>query len=75
MEEHIKEPWLIAQRIKMGQQIQFLMDAKGITQTQLADITGLKQPNIHRILMGKYSTGQDLLNLIARALAAELTIQ
>jgi transcriptional regulator with XRE-family HTH domain len=67
--------WLLAQRIKMGQQIQFLMDAKGITQQQLADITGLKQPNINRILLGKFSTGQDLLNLIAKALDAELTIQ
>ena len=70
-----KEQWLLDQRIKMGQQIQFLMDAKGITQDDLAAATGLKQPNINRILLGKYSTGQDLLSLIARALDAELTIQ
>jgi transcriptional regulator with XRE-family HTH domain len=43
-----------------------------MSQAQLAEATGLKQPNIARIEAGKYSTTLDLLTTIADALGVKV---
>lgn len=64
----------IEDRIRIGERIKQLREAAGLTQTQLAEKTGLKQENINRIEKGKYSTGQDILTKIASALGKRLDI-
>jgi len=41
---------------------------KGISTYKLAEFTGLKQQNVSRIELGRYSTGIDVLGKIADAL-------
>jgi len=60
------------ERIKIGNRIKELRQKRGISTYQLAELTGLKQPNIARIESGKYSTGVDILSKIAAALACDL---
>lgn len=62
------------ERTRIGKRIAELRTEKGITQTQLAELTGLKQGNIARIESGKYNTGQDILSSIAKALDCRLDI-
>ena len=45
---------------------------KGMTQTELALITGLTRTHILRIEQGKYSVGLDYLAAIAEALGCEI---
>lgn len=46
----------------------------GLTQTQLAELTGIRQPNIARLESGKYPPNLDSLERIAKALGKELVI-
>ena len=59
-------------REKIGQRIKEIRTEKGISTYRLAELTGLKQPNIVRIESGKYSTGIDILSNIAAALDCEI---
>ena len=60
------------ERIRIGNRIKELRQKRGISTYQLAELTGLKQPNIARIESGKYSTGVDILSKIAAALSCDL---
>ena len=59
-------------REKIGNRIREIRQKKGISTYQLAEMTGLKRPNVARIESGKYSTGLDLLARIADALECTL---
>lgn len=61
-------------RLLIGNKIKQLREEKGLSQSQLAEMTGLKQQNIARIESGQYSTGQDILVKIATALGKRLDI-
>lgn len=61
-------------RKKIGDKIKKFRIESGLTQEQLAEMTGLKKQNISRIEIGKYSTGQDILSAIAKALGKRLDI-
>jgi len=62
------------ERERIGKRIVELRAELGMTQTDLAELTGLKQQNIARIESGKYSTGQDILSTISHALGGRLDI-
>ena len=62
------------ERRRIGNRIAQLRKEKGITQEQLAEMTGLRQPNIARIELGKYSIGFDILQTIAEALGCDVDL-
>ena len=59
-------------RVRIGNRIKELRQKRGVSTYQLAEMTGLKQPNIARIESGRYSTGIDVLSKIASALGCDL---
>ena len=59
-------------RIQIGNRIKELRQKRGLSQADLAEMTGLIQQNIARIETGKYSTGLDILSKIAAALKCDL---
>ena len=63
-----------ASRKRMGEQIAALRAELGITQQELGDRAGIKQPHIARIEKGAYSVGLDTLDTIAAAMDAEVRI-
>lgn len=65
---------IIQERQRIGQRIRQLREEAGLSQSDLAEMTGLKRPNITRIEAGKYSTGQDILSKISLALGKKLDI-
>ena len=61
-------------RKRIGQRIADLRKAKGMTQQDLADLTGNQRNHISRIESGKYSVGFDTLQAIAEALGGTINI-
>ena len=59
-------------RERIGKRIREIRLKKGISTYKLAELTGLKQPNLVRIETGKYSTGLDILSKIAEALGCTI---
>ena len=53
------------ERQRIGQRIADIRKAKGMTQQDLADMTGNQRNHISRIESGKYSVGFDTLQTIA----------
>ena len=62
------------QRQRIGQRIATLRKEKGMTQQDLADVTGLLRNHISRIEQGRYSVGFDTLQAIAEALGGTIDI-
>ena len=62
------------QRQRIGQLIATLRKEKGMTQQDLADVTGLLRNHISRIEQGRYSVGFDTLQAIAEALGGTIDI-
>jgi transcriptional regulator with XRE-family HTH domain len=56
------------ERQRIGSRIKEMRESKGLTQLQLAELTGLRQQNIARVEAGKYSTGLDIITKIASAM-------
>lgn len=56
----------------IGVRLKDIRESAGLSQTDLAGLTGLKRENISRIELGKYSTGIDIINKIAAALNVRL---
>lgn len=63
---------LIEERQRIGAAIKKRREELGMTHQDLADATGLKQPNITRIEKGMYSTGLDILTKVFDALGMKL---
>lgn len=61
-------------RKKIGEQIMSIRQAKGITQLELANATGLDRANISKIERGKYNVGIDIIQKICDALGTRLEI-
>lgn len=59
-------------RIRLGQRIAELRNERGMTQEQLAELTGIARPHISRIEKGCHSVGVDSMQLIAEALGADI---
>lgn len=61
-------------RLRIGQQILQIREAKGMNQQQLADQANLIRQNIARIEKGQYSIGLDTLAKVAAALDCAIEI-
>lgn len=61
-------------RERIGLQIAHLRKAKGLSQRDLAELTGLNYVNIWKIEKGKYSVGLDILSKICSALGKRVDI-
>ena len=59
-------------RLRIGELIKKIRIEKGLSQADLADLTGLKQHHVSRIEKGLYSTGVDILSSIASALGKKI---
>jgi len=57
---------------RIGKRITEIRSEKKMLQSELAELTGLKQANISRIEAGRYNTGIDILAKIATALEMEI---
>lgn len=62
------------ERQRIGQRIAELRKQRGMTQQDLADLTGNQRNHISRIESGKYSVGFDTLQTIAEALGGAIDI-
>lgn len=62
------------ERQRIGQRIADLRKQKGMTQQDLADLTGNQRNHISRIESGKYSVGFDTLQSIAEAIGGTIDI-
>ena len=62
------------ERQRIGQRLAEVRNALGITQTELAERTGIKQGNIARIEGGKYNSTFDTLTALASATGKKIDI-
>lgn len=62
------------ERQRIGIDIATLRTQKGMTQQQIADLTGIQRNHLSRIEQGRYSVGFDTLQAIADALDADIRI-
>ena len=60
---------------RIGMQLADIRKVQGITQTQLAEMTGMKQQTIQRVESGLYSPSIGLLTVILEALGHEIRIK
>lgn len=65
----------IDHRIEIGNRIAEIRKQRGLTQSELSEITGLQQVNISKIENGKYNVSIDILNRVCRALEVEIKIE
>lgn len=61
-------------RERIGLAIATLRQEKGMSQRDLAELTGLNYTNIWKIEKGKYSVGLDILSKICSALGKRVDI-
>lgn len=62
------------ERVRIGQRIKELREAKKMEARDLAILTGIDAANLSRIEQGKYSTGVDILSRICIILNAHLDL-
>lgn len=60
------------ERLRMGERIATLRKSLGMTQTELAERTGLQRSHIVRLEQGKYGATIDVLSAIADALNCKI---
>lgn len=60
------------ERIRIGNKIKELRMSQNMSQLELAEKTGLKQPSIARIEAGKFNTGFDHLQMIAEVFGCNI---
>lgn len=53
---------------RIGQRLKFLREQRGLTQAQLAEMSGLKRPNISRLEAGNHVPGIALIERLAACL-------
>lgn len=56
------------ERIRIGKRIAELRQSRGLSQNQLAELSGIKQPNLNHIEKGRYAVTLDTLTKISSAL-------
>ena len=61
-------------RIRIGSQLASIRRKRGLTQEQLAELSGLNRVNIAKIENGRYNVSIDILNKICKVLGAQLSI-
>lgn len=63
------------ERIQFARELKQIREAHGLSQTQLAELSGTKQPAIARLESGRVMPRIDLLQKIAKALDMDLQIR
>lgn len=73
----MQDPDFIAEleKLEPGYQVARLRIKLGLTQTQLAEIVGTKQPSIARLENGEGSPSLSFLGKVAEALGAEVNVR
>ena len=61
-----------AERLRMGERIAALRKSMSMTQTELAERTGLQRSHIVRLEQGRYGATIDVLSAIADALGYQI---
>ena len=76
LEEKLRDPEFrqAYEELEPAYQVARLRIMRGLTQAQLAERVGTKQPSIARIESGKQQVSLAMLHKIAGALEAELTV-
>ena len=64
----------MTERERIGRRIAELRESRGMSQIELSDKAGIKQPNLSRIESGKYSTSIDLIAKIAEAMNCRIDV-
>ena len=64
----------MTERERIGRRIAELRESRGMSQIELSDKAGIKQPNLSRIESGKYSTNIDLIAKIAEAMNCRIEV-
>ena len=72
--EKIKDPDFLAaaEKLEPGYQVARLRMLRGLTQAQLAEMVGTRQPSIARLENGSSTPSLSFLNKIAEALGAKI---
>lgn len=75
--EQLKDPRFVAAagELEPGYQIARLRIQKGLTQAQLADLVGTRQPSIARLESGERKPSLSFLQRVAEALNARIEIR
>jgi transcriptional regulator with XRE-family HTH domain len=76
-DDQMKDPAFAAaaRELEPGYQIARLRIERGLTQAQLADLAGTKQPSIARVERGDVAPSLPFLKRLAEALGADLEIR
>lgn len=61
-------------REKIGQKLKSLRKEAGISQTEMAEKTGLKRQNLDRVESGQFNTGIDTIQKMCEVLGVEINI-
>lgn len=62
-------------RVRIGLSIKSVRQRKGLTQEQLAELSGITRSTISKIEAGKFNASIDLLEKLIKPLGAELDIK
>ena len=76
-DQQMQDPDFIAEleKLEPGYQVARLRIKLGLTQTQLAEIVGTKQPSIARLENGEGTPSLSFLEKVAEALGAEVKVR
>jgi transcriptional regulator with XRE-family HTH domain len=76
-DQQMQDPEFVAEleKLEPGYQVARLRIKLGLTQAQLAEIVGTKQPSIARLENGEGSPSLSFLEKVAEALGAEVKVQ
>lgn len=61
-------------RTRIGQRLQESRKAKGMTQQDVADKSGVTRTTVSKIEAGRFNAGVDIVDKLARAMGASLDI-
>lgn len=61
-------------RARIGQRLQEARKAKGMTQQDVADKSGVARTTVSKIEAGRFNAGVDIVDKLARAMDASLDI-
>ena len=70
--EAVAELEQMAHRFRIGAQLSVLRHRRGLTQTQLAELTGIDQAEVSRVERGVANSTEDTLARLGSALGAKL---
>lgn len=75
-EQQLQDPEFVAEleKLEPGYQVARLRIKLGLTQAQLAELVGTKQPSIARLENGEGSPSLTFLEKVAKALGAEVKV-